>query len=343
LNSFDLLRLLAALAVIFHHVAPLRGQPVHRFFATDFGALGVGVFFVISGYLVCASWQRQPQLWPFLKKRLLRIEPGLIVSLAVTALALGAFATTLPLAEYLSSGQVWLYVARNALLYPVTYALPGVFTDHPLPAVVNGSLWTLRLEFSCYLAVAALGLAGALTPRVTALLALLAGVIFLALHVIRPELGAQGLLRVVDIGAQNSFLFLAGATLSLWPRPVPVWASLALALLLVTPAWIFGLPALVIMLGNLKTVRLPADASYGLYIYAFPLQQILAGAGHLSFLTALAVTLPFALASWFLVEKPALRFKPGPYRTAITSTSAPLTSATSPTPLPIRPRDNGET
>ena len=90
MNSFDLLRLLAAVAVIFHHTAPLTGHPVQRLFSTDFGELGVGVFFVISGYLVTASWRRAPDLWAFLKKRLLRIEPALVVSLAVTALVLGA-------------------------------------------------------------------------------------------------------------------------------------------------------------------------------------------------------------------------------------------------------------
>ena len=155
MNSFDLLRVLAAVAVIFHHVAPLSGRPIVRLFSTDFGELGVGVFFVISGYLVTASWRRTPALWPFLKKRLLRIEPALAVSLAVTALVFGAYATSLPLADYFRTPQVWLYVARNALLYPVTYDLPGVFAHNPLPLQVNGSLWTLRLEFTCYLAVAA--------------------------------------------------------------------------------------------------------------------------------------------------------------------------------------------
>jgi peptidoglycan/LPS O-acetylase OafA/YrhL len=312
LNSFDLLRLLSAIAVIFHHDAPLAGEPIRRFFSTDFGELGVGVFFVISGYLVTASWRRAPALWPFLKKRLLRIEPALVVSLAVTALVLGAAVTSLPLADYFRTPQVWLYVFRNALLYPVTYELPGVFTHNPLPQTVNGSLWTLRLEFTCYLGVAALGLAGRLTPRVVAGLALAAGAAFVVLHIARPDLRPSGLLRLADIAALNGFLFLAGAWLNLRDRPVPVWAAGLLAPLLLTPAWIFGLPALVVALGSLRSIRLPADISYGLYIYAFPLQQILAAHGRLSLAAAVAATVPFALASWFLVEKPALRLKPPP-------------------------------
>jgi len=309
LNSFDLLRLLAAAAVIFHHVSPLSGAPVRRFFSTDFGELGVGVFFVISGYLVTASWRRAPHLGAFLKKRVLRIEPALIVSVALTALLLGAAVTTLPLTDYFRRPQVWLYVLRNALLYPVTYELPGVFAQNPLPDTVNGSLWTLRLEFSCYLLVAALGLARLLTTRVVAGLAVVAGAVFVVLHIARPDL-STGPLRLADIAALNGFLFLAGGFLNLRDRPVPVWIAVLLAPLILTPAWIFGLPALVIVVGSLRSVRLPADISYGLYIYAFPLQQVLAAHGRLTFVSALAATIPFAIASWFLVEKPALRLKP---------------------------------
>ncbi len=167
---------------------------------------------------------------------------------------------------------------------------------------------------------------------------------FVLLHIARPDLRADGLVRLADIAALNGFLFLAGAWLNLRDRPVPLWAALVLSPLLMTPAWIFGLPAAVVALGSLRSVRLPADISYGLYIYAFPLQQILAGEHRLSFATALAVTAPFAIASWYLVEKPALRLKPGGgQRTATISTSAPLTSTVSPTDLPSRPRAKGDT
>jgi peptidoglycan/LPS O-acetylase OafA/YrhL len=312
LNSFDLLRLLAATAVIFHHDWPLAGLPVRRLFSTDFGELGVGVFFVISGYLVTASWRRAPRLGDFLKKRLLRIEPALVASVAVTALVFGAYATTLPLADYFREPTVWLYVVRNTLLYPVTYDLPGVFTHNPVPDTVNGSLWTLRLEFSFYLVVAGLGLARLLTPRVVGTLAVAAAAAFLVLHVVRPDLRTGGFMRLADIAALNGFLFLAGAFLNLRDRPVPVWAAVVLTPLLLTPAWVFGLPALVVAVGSLRSVRLPGDISYGLYIYAFPLQQILAAHGKLSFAVAVLVTAPFAIASWFLIEKPALRLKPRP-------------------------------
>src|SRR4051812_27001825 len=112
--SFDLMRLAAALLVVVSHTFPLTGRPPLRIWGVeDLGALGVSIFFVISGYLVSASYVRDPK--SYLVKRLLRIEPGLIASLVVTVLALSAV-TTAPPAEYWPAAG--LYVLRNALLYP---------------------------------------------------------------------------------------------------------------------------------------------------------------------------------------------------------------------------------
>ena len=308
MNSFDLLRLLAAISVIFHHTRPVLGLPPHRIGPLDFGELGVGVFFVISGYLVTASFQRSAGVWDYMRKRLLRIEPALIVSLLVTALVLGAMATDLPLGAYFRRPEVWLYVVRNALLYPVTYDLPGVFAHNPYAQVVNGSLWTLRLEFTCYVGIAVLGVLGLLRPWAAAALAVVSLAIFSALQIWRPELAHEGALRLVRLGAQYGFLFLGGAWLQLIGRPPPRWTLLS-AVFLLTPLWIVGLPVLVIMVAALPSPKLPADISYGAYIYAFPLQQMLQSAGVLSFWSGLFVVLPFAIASWHLVERPALRLK----------------------------------
>ncbi len=308
MNSFDWLRLLAAGMVIFHHLYPLSGRAPPAFFAADYGALGVGVFFVISGYLVSGSLQRSASIGDYLKKRLLRIEPGLIVSLLVTALVFGAFATTLPLRAYFASPQVWLYVARNTLLYPVDYALPGVFATNPFPAVVNGSLWTLRLEFSCYLALAGLAAVRLLRPGVVGGLLIVAAAALIALKLIWPP--EAGWLRLADVAVLNGYLFLGGVWLHLREGRSPWWALAAALLLLATPLWALGLPLVVLTLARTPAPRAPADLSYGLYIYAFPIQQMLAAHGALSLWASLALTLPFAAASWFLVEKPALRFKP---------------------------------
>jgi peptidoglycan/LPS O-acetylase OafA/YrhL len=312
-NSFDLLRLLAAAAVIAFHAAPLAGLAPWSIGQVNLGALGVGAFFVISGYLVTDSRVRTGSLQAFLAKRVLRIEPGLIASLVVTAFVIGAFATTLPLGEYLRRKEVYLYVAKNTLLYPTAYGLPGVFEYNPLPKVVNGSLWTLRVEFTLYLGLGLLGAVRLLGPVAMAAAAALCACAAFVLQA-APGVVPSGLVHPGQIGSQYAFLFFAGALLRLIDRPLPAW-TLGSALLLFTPAWILGLPVAVVWLGNRRSIRLPADLSYGLYIYAFPVQQLLAAHGLLSFWASLAATLPFAAASWFFVEAPALSLKPAGTRT----------------------------
>ena len=96
--TFDLMRLIAALLVVVSHTFPLAGHPPLRIWGVeDLGALGVSIFFVISGYLVTASYLRDPKT--YLLKRLLRIEPALIASLVVTVLGL-SFITTASAADY---------------------------------------------------------------------------------------------------------------------------------------------------------------------------------------------------------------------------------------------------
>jgi peptidoglycan/LPS O-acetylase OafA/YrhL len=298
--NFDLMRLVAALLVVVSHTFPLAGQPPLTIRGVeDFGALGVSIFFVISGFLVTASYERDPK--SYLLKRILRIEPGLIASLVVTVILL-SFVTTAPAADYW--GEAALYVGRNALLYPATYDLPGVFEDAPLAGVVNGVLWTLRLEFSFYLVLMLVRA----NLKLVAALAVLCATLWLALVVTTPGWADDRVTRIAFLVGRNGFLFFAGSALWLARAKIPLWLGgvSAVAFPFVGP---LALPTAV--LGLSRPGRLPADLSYGVYIYAFPLQQQLALMGKLNVLTAILAVLPFAAASWFLVEKPAMRLKPG--------------------------------
>ena len=299
--NFDLMRLIAALLVVVSHTFPLAGEPPFTIRGVeDLGALGVSVFFVISGYLVTASYLRDPK--SYLLKRVLRIEPGLIASLVVTVVLL-SFVTTAPQSEYWREGA--LYVLRNALLYPATYELPGVFQTVPLAGVVNGVLWTLRLEFTFYVV---LFLVRARLPLVLVLLAACAAVT-VVMTFTHPGWADDRLTRIAFLGARNGLLFFAGAAIHLLAWRIPIWlgAASVVAFPFLGP---LALPTAV--LGLARPGKLPADLSYGVYIYAFPLQQVLAAYGQLNVATAILAVVPFALMSWFLVERPALKLKPGP-------------------------------
>jgi peptidoglycan/LPS O-acetylase OafA/YrhL len=298
--SFDLMRLAAALLVVVSHTFPLSGQPALRIWGVeDLGALGVSIFFVISGYLVSASYVRDPRT--YLLKRVLRIEPGLIASLVVTVLLLGLL-TTAPAAEYWPKAAA--YVVRNALLYPATYELPGVFEAAPMAGIVNGVLWTLRLEFSFYIVLMLIRA----DWRAVVALTILCAVVWLVMTFATPAWAAERPTRIAFLIARNGLLFFAGAALQLRQVRIPLWMGgvSAAAFPLLGP---LALPTAVV--GLSRPGKLPADLSYGVYIYAFPVQQALASTGRLNLLTAVLAVLPFAMLSWFLVERPALKLKPG--------------------------------
>jgi len=309
MTGFDYLRLLAAVLVVAHHARVLDGKaPLLIGLGPDLGALGVGAFFVISGYLVTASLRGARRLSTFLAKRVLRIVPGLAAVLVLTAFVLGPWVSELSLLAYLNSAEPYLYVLRNLSLYAVSYDLPGVFAHTPFPGAVNGSLWSLRLELTCCLGLALLGALRRVSGPILAGLALAAAATFVALQL--TDLDQRGaVFRVAYLAALNGFLFLAGAAIQVADFKPRIWMATAGLVLVATPIWMLGLPLAVIGLGRTAPPKLPADLSYGLYIYSFPLQQALAERGHLGLATSLAVTLPFALGSWFLIEKPALAQK----------------------------------
>src|SRR5947199_1319265 len=177
-NNFDLLRLLAALSVIFSHAFLLAensqdhdplmiltgGQAI-------FGLAGVFVFFTISGYLISQSFDATPSPFVFLEKRALRIFPGLFGCLIVCVLAIGPLVTNLPMSEYLAKPETWLFLLHNAALDIHYNRLPGVvFWAGNIGGIVNGPLWSLPCEALLYLMLFGLGVCRLLTLPVTLLL-----------------------------------------------------------------------------------------------------------------------------------------------------------------------------
>ncbi len=175
-NNFDLLRLLAALSVIFSHAFLLAENsqdhdPLMILTAgqTILGLVGVFTFFTISGYLISQSFeQTASRRAVFLAKRALRIFPGLIACLCVCVFAIGPAVTSLPLAEYFSRPQTYLFLLHNAVLDINFNRLPGVeFWQGNIGGIVNGPLWSLPSEALLYLVLCALGLCRLITVPVT--------------------------------------------------------------------------------------------------------------------------------------------------------------------------------
>lgn len=332
-NNFDFLRIVAALMVVFGHAYVLSGRNdleplVANTDMGGFGELGVSIFFVISGFLVTRSFAKVPNPASYFASRLLRILPALAVATLLTAFVLGPVMTSLPLGAYLGDPATWLYPVRNLLLYPVAYVLPGVFEDLPFPSIANGSLWTLRLEFSCYLLVPFLCWGGKLRPGLLGATAAGTALLYAA-----SEFAGDRIPAPVLLGARFGYLFVAGAALYGWRDLAPLKnkALLVGSSLVVVAALALGRPGAVIAtlvlpltvigfalhpLPGLSSWSRYGDYSYGVYIYAFPVQQALVqlmGPEVLTpgrfFFLALVCIAPLAAASWLLVEAPALELK----------------------------------
>lgn len=327
-NNFDFLRFVAACLVLFSHSFPLygvKGEPFAVATAFDtFGGLAVGTFFVISGFLITASWTKNPKLYSYLRNRVIRIFPG-YSAVIMLAIVLGACITTLPLSEYIRH-PVTLDYLGNFLLYMQRFDLPGVFTDNPQPGV-NGSIWTLPKEFTMYLLLAALGYTRLLRGPVllVSYLGCFAGyIIYMETHRDFADAWFYSSLT------KNAVYFFAGALFWHYRERITLSPELCLLMLIVlalsaqTPwskySFMLCLPYLVIFAGlwDMRSIRnfgKYGDFSYGLYLYAFPVQQcymLWVGErwGFWTFpLVCLPITFCFAVASWYLVEKPWLRRK----------------------------------
>ncbi|MCG5238978.1 acyltransferase family protein [Azospirillum doebereinerae] len=337
-NNFDFIRFAAATLVLVSHSWPLSGTP-NEFFATwsggvdTGGGLAVCIFFVISGFLITGSFQNARSLGAYALARVLRILPGLVFAVLFTILVIGPLNTTLPLAEYWRHPLTAAYLL-NATVFQSSAVLPGVFETLPDPFMVNGSLWTLPVEVFMYALVVGLGLARVLTVRW--LIALVAALFLLRLNLTvhwgwRWEKQGGVLLGSIPLYStlRLAFFFFMGSLLYVARDKVPVRWDLALLCVVAivacryTPAgetvFFLLLPYLVHFVAFARIPGLGifakhGDVSYGIYIFAFPIQQtVMNHAPGLSLPAFIAVsfvaTLAMAVVSWKLVEQPALRLK----------------------------------
>ena len=154
-NSMNIMRLLAALAVIYGHASAVTGRGPGDLFLQFvgykfIGGVAVDVFFVLSGFLITASAMSGKGIRYFVVSRVLRIYPALIICVVLSVFLLGPLLTVSH--EYWVSTATWRYLFGNATAYRTEYFLPGVFSGLHDPAV-NGSLWSLLVEVRLYLMV----------------------------------------------------------------------------------------------------------------------------------------------------------------------------------------------
>ena len=330
-NNFDAVRLIAATSVIFTHAFLIAEGEQNRDPLVVLtqnqcptGLVGVFVFFAISGYLVTQSWENTASAPRYFLKRCLRIFPGLVAALILSAFVLAPLVTKLPLTEYLARPEPYRYVIGNAALSVKVHELPGVlFVDNPVGLEINGSLWTLRYEFMMYLMVLALGLTRLLNLW-TCIALLVVGMACVQFPTTFGGLGGWG--WMLSFFAIGMVLYKLRGT-RVFDYRVALAALALLAVSIVAGGFIvlFPLTGCYLALWLALNPRIPplraarwGDLSYGLYIYGWPAEQLVIwlNGGHapwwLVFGGGVAIAGVLAFVSWHLVEAPALRLKPRP-------------------------------
>jgi peptidoglycan/LPS O-acetylase OafA/YrhL len=329
-NAIGFLRLLLAVIVVWSHSFSI-GQfgyrnfdPISSWSHWQFtaGELAVGGFFTLSGFLITRSREHLDST-TFLWHRILRIFPGFWVCLIVTAFVL------VPIAYAHEFGTLhgylrldpWLYVLKNASLVTVQTSIGNIGSND----FINQSLWTLQWEFICYL-MASIIIGSSTAPWRLRIVAIGTASVMLtiAILIVTVPDAAYGQINTLVL-----FLYFGCGSLAYLTRdrvPMRWWIVAAAVVATIatgpTPAWRVVAPPCIAYLALFAAANLPikgfdrkVDLSYGIYIYAFPLQVLLFTFGCNTwgfvpyFALSLAVSTVAAYLSWTFVERPALSLK----------------------------------
>jgi peptidoglycan/LPS O-acetylase OafA/YrhL len=325
-NSYDFIRFVAATMVLFsHHFAMFPGvqdasgkmvgfaEPLVPGFGEKFGAVAVYIFFSLSGFLIYRSLEKNSDWWRFVSARFLRVMPNLTLALILTSLI-----TLVWFDNFQNIISHIVYFVRSLFLVVAgpAFNVPGVFETMPLPAI-NGPLWSLRYEIHLYLILFLIvTFAGRYRGWV------LAVCLPLLVYFWATETGQRHILTFVPYEySRLGQIFLSGALLGyLWKY----WQNYAIPLGVAGLLLCFALEALVPFNSFLNALALGlaviglgssslmswfskgGDGSYGMYIYAWPIQQfsiLLIPAFWPSMLVAFLATVAVGYTTWHLFEK----------------------------------------
>ena len=336
-NRFDFVRLIAAWLVLYSHSYVLSASKeielISKYLKFDTaGGLAVGVFFSISGYLVFKSLENSNSLKIFIIKRALRIYPALILSVLFSVFVVGIICTELSIQEYLTNRKTLSYL-KTITGFNIKYELPGVFENFPEKSV-NGSLWSIAIELRCYLVLGIISL----LPFSMKLKLWISVTILSSLLLFRP-IEAPSDLSIKFLGLSYDFnkfglMFTLGCLIASYEKHknfhyIKIIGLISASILIIISnleiskftliAYNYLIPFIFIWIGLYFTLlpKIPdkiGDISYGLYLFSFPIQQLLIylelSSNLVNFILLSTILSVFLSAiSWQLVEKPFLNLK----------------------------------
>jgi peptidoglycan/LPS O-acetylase OafA/YrhL len=332
-NNLNYIRLFLSVLVIFSHSFPLtlgpnNHDPLKEFSRgqVSFGDLAVNAFFLISGMLIVASWLKSKSPQEFLLKRVLRIYPAFIVALLFSGITVWIFCPQFR--SGVGNGFSWSFMLLKdciLLTYNSNSWWAGIFSSNPFPGAANGSLWTIQKEFYCYLLVIGIGLLCIFKHRIFVSISFLIIFYQYSNDLLSGNYVSHSYIRFFTY-------FLLGINIYLWRDKIYISGYCALLCLVIlfvssqiTPYFLILIPILggylllwigyssfkfdFLLLWTRKT-----DISYGVYLYAFPIQQVISMHENLrnpwlNFIIATPVTILLAWLSWIFIEKKFMEYK----------------------------------
>lgn len=329
-NNYDFLRVFAALSITFTHSYNLLKQDADEVLMIltnqkiDFSFVGLCIFFSISGYLIAKSAVTSPSFKNYLWKRFLRIQPLLVVVCILSVFILGPMFTSFNTVDYFKNINAYTYFRNVMPLFGIQFGLPEVFNNNIAEPGINGSMWTLVVEERLYLII---GLLFLLKGNKKKWFAYFVGIlnfvwlihnVFFNHHLIEYLNGAHIFYALIFLNASCFYLLNINFNIKplLFLFGAPVILFLAQFSSLNESIQVITIPLLVFAFAHVKAVTNHigkyGDFTYGIYIFSFPVQQILIALKLVNnnplllFFFTLLIVIPMAILSWHLVEKKML-------------------------------------
>ena len=329
-NNFNLIRLIAATLVLLSHsytvvTGDANMEPLREWLGVTFGSIAVDVFFVISGFLITASMKNSDSVILFISARFLRIFPALVVSLLITVALVSCIYI-----DTVSFKSAANYVWRNALLVvDMPAKIEGIFEANPAGPGFNASLWTLPVELRMYRNVLIIWflsfIAFGRRRNLFDILIVCAAVYFAMNHFavanqVSMEKSPYRLQYMFFFGSASFILFRylrINFVLFLVASLVLVFSFLFKTLFFVVYSavlWYLVLCLAFLIKGRVLEFNRVGDYSYGVYVYAWPVQQLTiallpSDIVAVNWIASLFVVILLSIFSWHLIEKPTLRLK----------------------------------
>lgn len=331
-NNYNFLRLFAAFCIVLSHSFDLLNksniEPLNYLTngKIQFSFIGLCIFFSCSGFLIAKSANTSASIKSYLFKRVLRIQPLLIVWCLLAVFVVGSLFTTLSTSDYFNNIYTWRYFKTIMPLFGVQFELPQVFVNNPIDAGVNGSLWTLIVEERLYVLMAFLFLfkKNRSTFFIVAV-AILDVVYILNLVCYKgqkiPYLDTSptyyalcflnaGLLYFLKINFSKKISWLLIGSLFVSAASIYFTTFYFLQVMFI-PVVVTGLAQLKCVCNKMGKY---GDYTYGVYIFSYPIQQILIALkctqnSYILFCYTILIILPIAFVSWHFFEKKLMTLK----------------------------------